>query len=114
MKNEFIQYHVVNKELNMSKGKVAAQVGHGSTTYAVHFNDTERFKEWFKSNQKKVILSGKEKDLYKLMNDVMDCVEVRDNGLTEIPSGSFTVVTLPLMTKEEASQFVKRLQTLKD
>ncbi|MGM0864953.1 MAG: peptidyl-tRNA hydrolase [Bacillota bacterium] len=33
-KRDLVQYFIVNKELNMTKGKTAAQVAHAATQYA--------------------------------------------------------------------------------
>ncbi|MGG4434397.1 aminoacyl-tRNA hydrolase [Priestia megaterium] len=111
MNDELIQYYIVNKELEMSAGKVAAQVGHVATEIAVHLHDDSTFEEWFNNNQKKIILKGKEKDLLKLIEQGF--YYIRDNGLTEIPANSLTVVGLPPMKRSEAQLYIKRLQLYK-
>jgi len=111
--DEYIQYYVVNKELEMSKGKISAQVAHGATISAMVLGHLDFFKEWFNNDQKKIVLQGSEKDMYKILTNVMDSYKVVDNGLTEIPKGSMTVVVLPPMKRSEAQQFVKRLQLYK-
>lgn len=113
MKNEFVQYYIVNKELNMSKGKTAAQVAHGATISAIMLCELEYYKEWFTHDQKKVILQGSENEMYKILANVMDSYQVIDNGLTEIPEGSMTVVVMPPMERIQAQQYIKRLQLLK-
>ncbi|MNW03368.1 peptidyl-tRNA hydrolase [compost metagenome] len=70
------------------------------------------FEEWYVNQQPKVILGGKEKDLLKLIEEGF--YFIRDNGRTEIPPNSLTVVGLPPMTRAEAKPFVKRLQLLKE
>lgn len=110
MQEEIIEYFVVNSELNMSAGKVAAQVGHVATIIAVE-NSIKRwdlFWQWYESDQKKIILRGKQKDLEKLID--AGFYYIRDNGLTEIPKESLTVVGLPPMLKSDAQKYVKRLQ----
>jgi peptidyl-tRNA hydrolase len=115
--DELIQYFVVNSELNMSAGKVAAQVAHVATIIAFdyghyqHSYDSERFdvfEQWYKNDMKKIILKGKQKDLEKLIEKGF--YFIRDNGLTEIPPNSLTVVGLQPMPKSEAQQYVKRLR----
>lgn len=111
--DELVQYYVVNKELNMSKGKMSAQVAHGATISAVMLSEQETFQKWYEKDQKKIILQGKEKDLHKILSNVTYSFMVTDNGLTEIPKGSKTVVVLPPMKKSEAQKYVKRLQLFK-
>ena len=113
--DELVQYFIINQELNMSSGKISAQVAHVATIIT---HDIVVFKKdiyltwlkWFQNDQKKIILRGKEKDLNKLIE--AGFYYIRDNGLTEIPSGSFTVAGLPPMLKNEAQKYVKRLQLL--
>lgn len=111
MEDEIVQYYVVNKELNMSPGKIAAQVAHVATHIALACGDLIQFYSWLdKYNQKKIILKGKQKDLERLIGQGF--YYVRDLGLTEIEEGSLTVVGLPPMYKSEAQKYVKRLQLL--
>lgn len=111
MEDELVQYYIVNKELNMSAGKLAAQVAHVATIIATmkRFNDT--FHMWYQGNQKKIILKGSEKELNKLIEQGF--YYIRDIGLTEIPENSLTVVGLPPMKRSEAQKYVKRLQLYK-
>lgn len=119
--NELVQYYIVNKDLGMSPGKIAGQVAHvcrrtsdwykcsnisGNQEYLKKYN------EWIeKYSEKKVILEAHQNVLEKLKSQGFFFVE--DNGLTEIPAGSLTVVGLGIMTREDAKSYVKRLQTLK-
>ena len=115
---ELVQYIIINKDLNMSPGKIAAQVGHVCTLCAMHILEYKEwewekyqiFKEWFNKDQKKIILEAHQKVLEKLENQFYS---IRDNGLTEIPSNSLTAVSLGVMTRKEAEPYVKRLQLLK-
>lgn len=116
--DEIVQYFVVNSELNMSTGKIAAQVAHVTTLITKDFllneqqilnqEDIQLFYKWLINNQTKIILKAKEKDLLKLIEQGF--YYIRDLGKTEIPEGSLTVVGLPPMRKSEAKQYVKRLR----
>lgn len=108
--NEIVEYFVVNSELNMSVGKVAVQVAHAATIITVEKSNKkwDLFWQWYESDQKKIILRGKQKDLERLID--AGFYYIRDNGLTEIPSGSLTCVGLPPMLKRDAQKYVKRLQ----
>jgi len=109
--DELVEYFVVNSELDMSAGKISAQVVHVATIIAVEFAEfDDNFDAWYTKDQKKIILRGKQKDLEKLIT--AGFYYIKDNGLTEIPKGSLTVCGLPPMLKSEAQRFVKRLQLL--
>jgi peptidyl-tRNA hydrolase len=112
--NELIQYILVNKDLEMSKGKTGAQIGHACTICAVDLtkSNDSKFNEWFNNEQKKVVLGAHEKDIRKLI-DLGFKYYVIDSGYTEIPAGSLTVLSLGIMTRKEAEQYTKRFQTLK-
>lgn len=127
MEDEIVQYFVVNSELNMSVGKIAAQVAHVATNitldigqswdfecddpkYDEHEKYVDSFKEWHENNQPKIILRAKEKDLLKLIN--LGWYYIRDNGRTEIPENSLTVVGCAPNYKSELQRIVKRFQLL--
>lgn len=109
--NELIEYIIINKDLNMSPGKIAAQVGHVCTICAVEQRNTSNFSAWYLGEQKKIILEAHEKDLLKL--EAAGYFAIRDLGYTEIPANSLTAVSLGIMTREQAHHIVKRFQTLK-
>jgi PTH2 family peptidyl-tRNA hydrolase len=118
LNDELIQYIIVNKDLNMSAGKIATQVGHVCTICAYeewfcNASDTDefqKFNEWFFGDQKKIILGASQSVLEKLE---LQFYGIRDKGYTEIPENSLTAVSLGIMTKEEARPYIKRLQLLK-
>ena len=117
MEDSLVQYFIVNQELNMSKGKIAAQVAHVATIVVFeilydceNINEHLKFMKWYRNDQKKIILRGKEKDLEKLVEEGF--YFIRDNGLTEIAHGSLTCVSLGVMWKSEAQKYIKRLQLL--
>ena len=117
MEDSLVQYYIVNQDLNMSKGKISAQVAHVATIIAFenlynckNANKHVKFMEWYKNDQKKIILRGKQKDLEKLIEQGF--YFIRDNGLTEIANGSLTCVSLGVMKRSEAQKYVKRLQLL--
>lgn len=118
MDDEIVQYFVVNSELDISAGKVAAQVAHAATIITKDYllneqslidsNCIQTFNEWLENNQTKIILKAKEKDLLKLITQGF--YYIHDLGKTEIPEGSLTVVGLPPMWKSDAKQYVKRFR----
>ena len=131
MENEIVEYLIVNKDLNMSIGKTCAQVAHAQKLIDSKYldlmviwdwygfdvvdgvEDSKVFKdynEWSRGNQKKIILRAKESKMLKAIE--MGAVEVRDNGLTEIPPNSLTVVGFMPQPKANLQEFTKRLQLL--
>lgn len=109
--DEIVQYYVVNKELEMSAGKVAAQVAHVADKIAYLCKGEEKYEEWHAKAHPKIILVAKEKELRKLME--LGWMHVIDNGRTEIPSGSLTVVGCNPDYKSTLQPSVKRLQLYK-
>jgi PTH2 family peptidyl-tRNA hydrolase len=127
--DELVQYFVVNSELNMSSGKIAAQVAHVSTnithdvsTSLTYYLDRElltadftievldSWRKWFENNQPKIILRGKQKEMEKLIEQ--GWYYIRDNGRTEIPEGSLTVVGCVPEYRSVMKTIVKRFQLL--
>ncbi|KSU63278.1 peptidyl-tRNA hydrolase [[Bacillus] enclensis] len=117
---DLVQYFVVNKDVNMSKGKTAAQVAHAATLSTLEmvsdktsFADRQPdFVEWLQTGMKKIILKGSQPQLEKLEKGGF--FSIRDSGLTEIQKGSLTVIALPPMDKWEAKEIVGHLTLLKN
>ena len=109
---ELVQYYIVNKEIHMSPGKLAAQVAHVATKIAIGEVNNEAFQKWFNNDSyKKIVLQAKEKGLLKLIDQ--GAYFVRDNGITELTPNTLTVVGLKPMTRLEAKNYIKRLQLFK-
>lgn len=136
---KLVEYILVNKELNMGIGKIAGQVAHVQTVIdnkifelddKIYFLSEEildedimdtrfakekelinNYYDWlYSGSQTKIILRAKEKDLLKAID--MGAVYIRDNGLTEIPSGSLTVVGFFPQPKDNLVDFTKKFQLL--
>ncbi len=116
MANDIVQYYVVNEELSMSPGKLAAQIAHAATWMALDLASPvsskfpeyhDYFKQWFREGMKKIVLRGKQSELEALIQH--DFYHIQDSGLTEVPRGALTVVGLPPMPKDQALEYVQRL-----
>ncbi|WP_409254156.1 aminoacyl-tRNA hydrolase [Bacillus sp. SCS-153A] len=113
--SEIVQYFVINKELNMSAGKIGAQTAHAATISTIDIlseNSTfaefrDHFVQWYQTGMAKIELKGRQKDLEKLAQQ--GYYSIRDSGRTEIASGSLTVVALPPMPKPLAKEKVGHL-----
>lgn len=130
----WVMYLIVRESLLslMSVGKVAAQVGHAVGMIDVKFRKIyyniikwgeeghspdqliayHKFTSWEDASFRKIVLKADDKEWEKLKAEE-ECFLVRDAGLTDIPSGSETVIGLWPMKKSQASKLVKRLQILK-
>lgn len=136
---KLVEYILVNKELNMGVGKIAGQVAHVQTVIdnkifelddKIYFLSEEildedimdtrfakekelinNYYDWlYSGSQTKIILRAKEKDLLKAID--MGAIYIRDNGLTEIPSGSLTAVGFFPQPKDNLVDFTKKFQLL--
>lgn len=113
MELDIVQYFVINSDLNMKAGKVAAQVAHAATISSINMVSKKNcqfpdyfdyFVEWYQSGMSKIILKGTEVELQKLKENGF--YSIRDRGLTEVPAGSLTVVSLPPMPRVIGERFV--------
>ena len=92
---------IINSELKMGKGKIAAQVGHAAVSSTLKSGDKtpELLEAWLASGQKKICVKGNDAEhLLQLEKQCKESdittVKVHDAGHTQIPSGSLTVLSL--------------------
>lgn len=90
---------LARKDLDLSKGKLAAQVGHASVECALKSMryDREGFDEWLEGGQMKAVLKvAREEDFYPLKQAAeragLTTALIKDAGHTEIPAGTVTVL----------------------
>lgn len=90
---------VARNDLKLSRGKLAAQVGHAAVDCALKAQKYDRraFDAWHGEGQKKTVLKvGSERDLYPLKDAAeragLSTALIRDAGHTEIPAGTVTVL----------------------
>jgi len=75
--------YIINSDLKMSKGKIAAQVSHVAM----------RLGKSYGMIGKAIILKAPESVLKEFIQDKKVCTEyIRDAGLTEVPENSLTCV----------------------
>lgn len=91
-------YIFVNKDLKMSTGKIAAQVGHGvgyiyKNIYNQSNNIIHNFHQWEENSNSKICLKTS-LDKMKEIAQNYDGIFVIDEGRTQIESGSITVLCL--------------------
>lgn len=133
MEDEIVQYFVVNKDLNMSAGKIAAQVAHIATlttrdlticeedrhfanSFGYTKDEIDWFKKWMYKSMTKIVLEAKQSKLENLINNLQYPVKVfyiKDEGRTEIEPDSLTCIGFVPMPKSKAKEIVGKLQLLK-
>ena len=109
---------VINHDLKMGKGKIAAQSGHASVSATLKMGASKPnlLDAWLTSGQKKVCVKTTQDELLKLEQDAIklgiQTVRVNDAGKTQIPSGSLTVIALGPAQDDELTQLTGHLKLL--
>lgn len=93
---KFKQCIITRGDLKLSPGKLAVQVAHAAILSMDHA-DKKVVREWKIEGQRKIVLRVSTlKDIFKLRMEAeqagIPCAIVIDAGLTEIPSGTVTVL----------------------
>ena len=93
----FKQIIVVDEDLNLSKGKLAAQVAHASLS-AYEKASSDKIKKWKLEGQKKVVVEAGDnslKDLFRqAKRNKIAAHLVKDAGRTEVAAGTITALGL--------------------
>ncbi|MBW6461496.1 MAG: peptidyl-tRNA hydrolase Pth2 [DPANN group archaeon] len=105
---------IIRKDLNMGKGKMAAQASHASLE-AYKKAPAENKNIWEMQGQKKVVLKiDSEKDIIDLFNkanaEKMKPALIRDAGKTEVPSGTITALAIGPDTDEKIDKITGYLK----
>ena len=111
---ELKQVIVVRKDVDMGRGKLAAQVAHASVESA---DKSEWKKDWVKNMQKKSVL--KCEGLKELMNVFQSAKDaglatslIRDAGRTQIPEGTVTCVGIGPAPEKDIAAITGELKLL--
>lgn len=120
-------YIVVNSDLSMGKGKVAAQVGHGVAAIVRHMENCTTpgsvlrniYKKWSEGLEMKIVVKAPEDTLLRLATKFPRnraaspfCIPVLDAGRTQVPEGSLTVVAFAPLSEKLMPEELKSLQLL--
>jgi PTH2 family peptidyl-tRNA hydrolase len=116
---ELKQVIVVRKDIEMGRGKLAAQVAHASILAVEKARSTRDnwFNLWFKTGQAKVVLKAENlAELIELEDHArtigLPAVHVQDSGLTQIPSGTITCIGIgpgPVELIDKVTSYLKLL-----
>ena len=96
---EFKQVIVVRKDLRMSIGKIASQVGHAAVLGVEQSRKLNKswLKRWFNEGQPKIVVKVNSlQELLQVESDaenlMIPLVIVQDRGLTQIAEGTVTCI----------------------
>ncbi len=116
---EIKQVILVRTDLEMGKGKLAAQVAHAalmSYLEAIKI-DKELVDQWIKEGQKKIVLKvNNEEELVRFYNAFkykkIPCAIVEDAGLTQLQPGTKTALGVGPWKADEIDQLTGSLKLL--
>ena len=115
---EIKQVIVVRTDLEMGKGKIAAQVGHASVLGAEHVRKShpEWFEEWWGGQEKVVVKVSGVKELEDIKRHAIDLnlpwSEVTDAGHTQIEPGTTTCISIGPAPSELIDKITGNLKLL--
>jgi PTH2 family peptidyl-tRNA hydrolase len=113
MSEEPVMYIIVNKEVKMSPGKLAAQVAHSAVKASHEGYETGWWDSWYQGSYTKIILKASKFEMQELMNKYYAQVSFTlDEGRTEIPKGTLTTLAFIPMLKSEAPPELAKLKLL--
>lgn len=120
--DSYVMYLVVRDDLEMSPGKLGAQVGHAvqyiCEKQAQHCwgsgpnnkKEIESYNNWKRDNVGKIVLKAKPSEWKKVCEAALYIV--RDAGHTELEPGTETVAVFWPMKKSNRSNLLKKLRLL--
>lgn len=103
--SELIMYIVVNSNVKMSPGKLAAQASHVAVKASHVFERAapDAWAKWYGGSYTKIVLKAPETVLDGLLRAYPAITaSVRDEGRTEIPKGTLTAIGFFPMSKDDA------------
>ena len=128
MDNEPIMYIVINHDLKMGKGKIAAQVAHSACKLVEKFEkwaiyktgpgapinlDVLHYYHWKDGSYTKVVLKATEEQMNQLIEKYPKICEFTiDEGRTQIEKGSLTSIAFFPLPKHDIPEELKELKLL--
>ena len=111
---EYKQVIHVRKDLDLPKGKMAAQVAHASVEAVLRSNKSI-VKEWRAEGMKKIVLKVNDlKELHKFNQYAKDAglatALITDAGLTTLPPGTTTCLAIGPDFEDKIDQITKDLK----
>ncbi len=119
MEEEVKQAIIIRTDLEMSRGKLAAQAAHASlmSYFEVEKTDRKTAREWLDTGEKKIVLKVENEDALKRLFEAfkfkkVPCALVADAGLTEVPPGSKTALGVGPWQGSKINEFTSTLKLL--
>ncbi|MDE1871284.1 MAG: peptidyl-tRNA hydrolase Pth2 [Candidatus Micrarchaeota archaeon] len=119
LKEEIKQVIIVRTDIEMSRGKTAAQVAHASlmSYFEAEKSDRGVAKEWLDTGEKKIVLKVSDEEslskLYKAFEyKKIPCALVSDAGLTQLPPGTKTALGIGPWKASDIDQFTRGFKLL--
>ena len=110
---------IINHELKMGKGKIAAQVGHAAVKATLQSGELrpELLDAWLSTGQKKVCVKADDvRQLEQIEQQAKHhqilTSKIHDAGHTQIPAGSYTVLALGPDEEEKLDALTGELKLL--
>ncbi len=114
---DYKQVIIFRKDLNLSKGKIAAQAGHAAVSSATEARIYNKnwYKAWIMEGQRKIVVKVKnKKELLKFREYAVDLglpnSLIVDRGLTEIPAGTITCLGIGPAPSEKIDRLTGELK----
>lgn len=115
--DEITMVIITRKDLQLSKGKLAAQVGHAVMECVLKADKTtpKILDQYRRNGGRKVVLFAKDENEIKrlygaIAADGITCHLVKDAGHTEIPPGTVTVLGVGPANRSHIDRFTSMLQ----
>jgi len=116
------QVFIINKDLEMGKGKIAVQAAHGEIYYMLYLDKPyssghTEFHEWMKNGvMKKVVLKASEDEIVAISQTLNKQQKwyhlIYDLGLTQIKKGSLTCLIVEPLEEELTDKLFGHLKLL--
>ncbi len=114
---ELKQVIILRKDLNMSKGKAAAQASHAAVAAAIKSKREKQrdFEIWWRTGQKKVVLAAdSEVELLALENKLratgVIVVKIDDAGRTQLPPNITTALGIGPHAQKDVEEITSTLK----
>jgi PTH2 family peptidyl-tRNA hydrolase len=108
---------VVRKDLGMSCGKIAGQVGHASVMAYRMASGTHESDQWYNEGQKKIVLKTENGESLAIIasnaeRQSLSVQYIRDFGLTQIEPNTLTCIAIGPDSDEKIDSIVGGLKLL--
>ncbi len=116
---EIKQAILIRNDIEMSKGKTAAQAAHASlmSFFNAEKKDKKIADEWLKTGEKKIVLKVQDDKVLKKLFEAfkykeIPCALVSDAGLTQLPPGTVTALGVGPWKSKDIDEFTSSFKLL--